>query len=248
MPRQARLKSGSGYYHIFIRGINRQVIFADDQDRRKFLKIFKTVKKDSDFKVIAWCLMTNHFHLLLGTGTDSISDIIKRINISYVSYYNKRHGRVGALFQDRFGSEPVESEDYFVNVCRYILQNPSKAGIAPVDNYYWSSYREYTGQPFITDCSILLKLLNGVNNFIQYVKKPSDDIFLDCPPFSSTSEIAALLLKDLKSSDIRTFYLLDTQMQKEMLEKWLKQGITIRQIADSLNTKPHKLYYIHQKI
>ncbi len=247
MPRHARKLSGSGYYHVFIRGINRQQIFMDDSDRRKFLKGLKTIKADSDFKVIAWCLMTNHIHLLLGTNSDSISDIIKRLSCSYVSYFNRKYSRVGPLFQDRFGSEPVESETYFLSVSRYILQNPMKAGIAPTEDYYWSSYREYVGNPFITDCSILLSMINGTDNFIKYMCEKSDEQFLDESAFSSSEEVAECLINDIKSSNPKYFFCETPEKQKELLNKWLGQGIRLQQIAEYLKTPRHRLYYIHKR-
>jgi putative transposase len=129
IPREARKKSVSGVYHIILRGANKQEIFHDDEDRIKFLDTLRKYKHQSEMKIYAWCLMSNHVHLLLREGTESISVTMKRIGVSYALYYNYKYLTTGHLFQDRFKSENVESTDYLLTVTRYIHQNPVKANI-----------------------------------------------------------------------------------------------------------------------
>ena len=144
MPRQARRKSESGIYHIMLRGINRQVIFEDEEDNLKFLETLKNYKAVSGYKLFAYCLMSNHIHLLLRVEKEYLDLIIKRIAGSYVYWYNWKYKRNGHLFQDRFKSEPVEDDAYFLTVIRYIHQNPIKAGLSKtIDDYKFSSYNEY---------------------------------------------------------------------------------------------------------
>ena len=128
MPRQARRKSESGIYHILLRGINRQQIFEDIEDFEKFLEVLKDCKAISDYKLFAYCLMSNHVHLLIKEEKEPIEQIMKRIATRFVYWYNIKYQRVGHLFQDRFKSEPVENDAYFMTVIRYIHQNPLKAG------------------------------------------------------------------------------------------------------------------------
>lgn len=108
MPRQARKKSASGIYNIMLRGINQQVIFEDEEDNNKFIETIKTYKAISGYKIYAYCLMSNHVHLLLKVEKEDLDLIIKRIAGSYVYWYNWKYHRRGHLFQDRFKSEPVE--------------------------------------------------------------------------------------------------------------------------------------------
>lgn len=129
MPRQARKKSESGIYHIMLRGINQQQIFEDREDYEKFLEILKDCKAICEFKLFAYCLMGNHIHLLIQEGTESLEQVFKRLCGRFVYWYNVKYRRVGHLFQDRFKSEPVDSDDYFFTVQRYIHQNPIKAGL-----------------------------------------------------------------------------------------------------------------------
>ena len=144
MPRAPRLKSQSGIYHIMLRGINQQVIFEDEEDYFKFIETLKDYKAVSGYNVFAYCLMSNHIHILLQVCKEDLDVIMKRIAGSYVYWYNWKYYRKGHLFQDRFKSEPIEDDEYFLTVLRYIHQNPIKAGIVEkLDEYVYSSYNEY---------------------------------------------------------------------------------------------------------
>ena len=118
MPRQARKRSSSGIYHIMLRGINRQIIFEDREDYQRFFDTLKKYKAVSGYTIYAYCLMSNHVHILLKAGHEDLDLIIKRIAGSYVYWYNWKYGRVGHLFQDRFKSEPIETDEYFLTVLR----------------------------------------------------------------------------------------------------------------------------------
>ena len=112
-----------------MRGINRQNIFEEEDDYERFLDILKACKSKSDCKLYAYCLMGNHFHLLLKVEKEDLEMIIKRLAGSYVYWYNLKYRRCGHLFQDRFISEAVETDPYLLTVIRYIHHNPVKAGI-----------------------------------------------------------------------------------------------------------------------
>ena len=146
MPRQARKKSESGIYHIMLRGINRQQIFEDAEDCYKFLTILNEYKAISEYSIYAYCLMGNHIHLLLKEGTESLEQVFKRICGKFVYWYNAKYQRSGHLFQDRFKSEPVDTQEYLQTVIRYIHQNPVKAKLCKqISAYAYSSYAEYLG-------------------------------------------------------------------------------------------------------
>ncbi|MFA9558176.1 transposase [Evansella sp. AB-rgal1] len=109
MPRQARIKSSTGVYHVIFRGANRQEIFHDDADCSKFLRTVDKYRLLVGMQVFGWCLMSNHVHLLVKEGEEDISVTMKRIGVSFVAYYNLKYDTSGHLFQDRFRSECVES-------------------------------------------------------------------------------------------------------------------------------------------
>lgn len=153
MPRRARKRSNIGLYHVMLRGINRDSIFHDEMDYSKMLKTLMLVSSptEHDGQVIdegcaihAYCLMTNHMHLLIEERSESIERTMKRIGVTYVSYYNKKYERLGPLFQGRFRSEPVDDPAYFIKLMAYIHLNPVKACLvsSPAD-YPWSSWTEY---------------------------------------------------------------------------------------------------------
>jgi putative transposase len=120
MPRVARGRSSSGIYHIMLRGINRQIIFEDEEDKTRFLETLRKYKDISKYQLYVYCLMDNHIHLLVKESGETISEAIKRISSSYVYWYNTKYERCGHLFQDRFKSEIVENTTYFFTVLRYI--------------------------------------------------------------------------------------------------------------------------------
>ena len=132
MPRQSRQPSGSGIYHVMMRGINHQNIFEEQEDYYQFLTTMDVMAQsyESDgtlagrnYVLYAYCLMSNHIHLLIREREDTIGMAIKRIASSYVYYYNHKYSRDGHLFRERFKSEPVNDMAYFVTLLRYIHQN-----------------------------------------------------------------------------------------------------------------------------
>ena len=127
MARLARERSNSGIYHVMVRGINRQSLFEDDEDRQRLIQTIGVYKSISNYDLYGYCLMNNHIHLLMRETREPISQAIKRISSSYVHWYNLKYKRCGHLFQERFKSEVVETNAYFLTVLRYIHQNPIKA-------------------------------------------------------------------------------------------------------------------------
>lgn len=127
-----------------VRGINKNDLFLEDDDKKYFLQVLMDKKEQCNFLLPAYCLMDNHVHMLIKEQTSQLPDIMKRVNVSYAGYFNRKYDRVGPLFQGRYKSENIEDEKYFLAVARYIHQNPMKAGMASApESYKWSSYRDY---------------------------------------------------------------------------------------------------------
>ena len=151
MARRTRKQSKSGIYHVMLRGMNRQDLFHNDDDMYKMISVLSECTEISGVRLHGYCLMTNHVHLLVQTGEDFDSEMLpqfmKRITVRYVTYYNNKNNRIGSLFQDRYRSEAVETDAYFLTVLRYIHRNPVKAGITKTPSeYIWSSYGNYVGK------------------------------------------------------------------------------------------------------
>jgi REP element-mobilizing transposase RayT len=132
------------------RGNHRHDIYRDDEDRQVYLTLLRETKKEYKFYLHSYCLMTNHVHLHIETEDINISIIMKRINLLYAQFFNNKYNFVGHLFQDRFKSELIETDQYHLEIGRYIHLNPVRANMTelPID-YTWSSYRVYMlGQGF----------------------------------------------------------------------------------------------------
>lgn len=182
MPRKARIISHSGMYHVMLRGVNRQQIFNNENDYSEMVDILSHLHTKTDdagyivtdrgCSIYAYCLMSNHLHLLIREMDLKISDIVKSLASKYVYYFNHRHQRIGHLFQDRFKSEPVDDKEYFMQLLRYIHQNPVKAGIVKnVSEYKWSSWHEYLHASELTICD--------VNAVLQYVPMDELSVFVN---------------------------------------------------------------------
>ena len=124
MGRQARQYSQSGLYHIVFRGMNRHNIFEEEKDFIKIKDIIKSLKKEMQFEIYAFCLMTNHVHILLKENNiGDISVILKRLLTRYAGWYNRRYTRSGALIANRYKSQTIEKDEYLISLVRYIHQN-----------------------------------------------------------------------------------------------------------------------------
>ena len=146
MSRAPRPKLPGGIYHVTARGNRRAAIFADDADRRHFISLFAHVVARFDWRCHAYCLMTNHYHLLVETPQPNISRGMHVLNWRYAGGFNARHALAGHLFERRFHSAVVRSELHLYELARYIVLNPVRAGICvrPLD-WQWSSYAAMVG-------------------------------------------------------------------------------------------------------
>jgi putative transposase len=239
MPREARKKSSSGIYHVMLRGINRQTIFEDDEDKERFLETLKKYKDISKYQLYSYCLMDNHVHLLLREAEETISEAIKRISSSYVYWYNMKYERCGHLFQERFKSENVDSTTYFLTVLRYIHQNPLKAGLEKnVFESKWTSLNEYINEVEIVDIDKGLNLFSSdrkiaIKLFTKYMCETNDDQCLDYKvkvkmPDSEVREF----LYTLGITNISTLQQMPKENRDTILVR-LKEltGVTVRQIS-----------------
>ena len=161
------MKSDTGLYHIYFRGINKQNIFEEEIDYQKHKELLFLIKQELDFKLYSYIFMSNHVHLLFQEkeAGDSTTAMHKLLTI-YAGWYNKKYSRSGSLFGNRFGSKPVDEENYLLSLVRYIHQNPIRAGVVnKLNDYKWSSYHDYlSGAKYptvLTDIDFLLGYLSA---------------------------------------------------------------------------------------
>jgi len=255
MPRRAREKSESGIYHIILRGANRQELFHDDDDSIRFLETMDKYRKQTEIKVYGWCLMGNHIHLLLCEGKEDISVTMKRIGVSYAWYYNSKYATTGHLFQDRFISENVNSDEYLMTVIRYIHQNPVKAGLVnrPID-WALSSCKEYYGmesypmglldkefilEMFAKDTSIAVKRFKEFNEVENEDKCLEDEIRKRL----TDAEVRAEILKLISIDEMTHMKSLPKCKRDSLLHKILQiKDLKQRQAARIIGISPNLIF------
>ena len=235
MPRSSRVASSTGIYHVLLRGINQQRLFEDESDYRFFLNKLAEFRQQGSFELFAYCLLSNHVHLLVRERLDSLSLLFKRMGTSYAYYFNKKYARSGHLFQDRYKSEPVQDDAYLVNVIRYIHQNPVLAGICDdAFSYQWSSLYALGGADSIIDEEELFLLVSG--NDIRSLAQASA-----AEPFKTgtrgrrsrhTEAEAVSLMEGISGTKTTSqFHRLTKAQQIEAVCQLREQGISIRQVA-----------------
>lgn len=218
-----------------LRGINQQQIFEDTEDCEKFLDILKECKEICEFKIYAYCLMGNHIHLLIKEGTESLEQVFKRICGRFVYWYNVKYRRVGHLFQDRFKSEPVETDAYLFTLLRYIHQNPIKAKICKrIEDYAYSSYLAYLDNNNFVDTDYILQFCT----IEEFVGLNNEEVKTDCMDISDkaivrvTDEQAKELIRKVaKCNNASDFQRLETSQRDKYLKKLRDKGVSIRQLS-----------------
>lgn len=236
MPRTARKRSESGVYHVILRGINKQTVFFDDEDREVFLNRLKIIKESTPYELFAFCLMDNHVHLLIKETGNSIGNVFLRMLSSYVYWYNRKYERMGPLFQDRYKSEVIDNDSYLLSAIRYIHQNPVKAGIIKhMEEYRWSSYMSYIiEQESFIDTGLILSMLGDKEQYANFMQWQEDKKFLefDNVPLIPDNKLALLVEKILVNHKIDNLLSIDKNIRDEVLSMIRDiPGSSIRQIS-----------------
>jgi putative transposase len=146
MGRPLRIQFPGAIYHVTCRGNNKQDIFFREEDAELFLEIVAQTVQKYGIVIHAYCLMINHYHFLIETPQGNISEPMRYINQRYSQLFNKRYQRVGHVFQARYKSKLIEKDAHLLEVIRYIVNNPVRAGLVKAtSDYTWSSYRQTAG-------------------------------------------------------------------------------------------------------
>lgn len=235
MPRRARKQSETGIYHVMLRGIDRQLIFEDSEDYIRFLDIVEECREVCNFQLYAYCLMGNHVHLLLKVQDEGLEMIFKRIGGRYVYYYNVKYQRVGHLFQDRFKSEPVDNNEYFLTVLRYIHQNPVKAKLcSKVEEYPFSSFAEYLHESTFVDTEFALGIIDR-SEFVRFNNAPNSDTCLELvtPSRHAVTDAQAQVIigKISHCKTVTEFQSLEENKKERFIKKIYEKGVSVRQLS-----------------
>ncbi|NTW68506.1 MAG: hypothetical protein HGB23_01495 [Chlorobiaceae bacterium] len=184
MPRGARLDAPGALHHVMVRGIERDLLFLDDEDREDFVERMGRLAVDTGTALFAWSLMSNHVHLLLRSGEPGMAVFMRRLLTGYATRFNRRHKRYGHLFQNRYKSILCEEEPYFLRLVSYIHLNPLRAGLVhsleDLDGYRWSGHGMLMQQCCNRwqDCDTVLKLFSrkvreGVGAYRLFIETES---------------------------------------------------------------------------
>jgi putative transposase len=155
MARPLRVEFGGAAYHVMARGNERKAVYRDDQDRRRFLETLAEMVERFGVRLHAYCLMSNHYHLLLDTPQANLSQAVGWVQVTYTVRFNRRHRRSGHLFQGRFKAQLIEADEYAQGLVEYVHLNPvrprrknerlANERATELDGYRWSSHRVYAG-------------------------------------------------------------------------------------------------------
>ena len=173
MARPLRIEYPGAYYHIMNRGLSRRNIFVEDKGRQSFLDLLADITRLWQVEVHAYCLMDNHYHLLLSTPTAGLSRAMRHLDGIYTQRFNRVHRRDGPLFRGRYKSLLIDAEEYFLSVVRYIHHNPLKAGVASdIDRYRWSSHWGYLNKqqrPDWLNTGAVLSRFGGLKEYREFM-------------------------------------------------------------------------------
>ena len=249
MPRQARKESSNGIFHVMMRGINHQNIFEEPEDYYQFIATLDRMRfrydddgtqLGSNCTYYAYCLMSNHFHLLIREREESVGETVKRIASSYVYYFNRKYMRDGHLFKERFKSEPVNDMAYFTVLLRYIHQNPLKAGIVErVKDYEYSSWGEYEGtvEPVFQICdtaTVLRRVPFEQLNDLMNEMLPEDVRCIDIEDPSrsrpSDDQVWQMIIEMTGVTNSSAFQTLENESKRMALKELKTKGASHRQL------------------
>lgn len=237
MPRNSRKKSGTLTYHVVIKGADRQLLFEESRDYEKYLEIIAYYKQECQFELFAYCLMSNHVHLLIRHSPEfPLETIFRRINTTYAVWFNMKYNRTGSVQDGRYFSEPVETERYLFTVVKYIHFNPTKAGMetAPGTSYPWSSFYDYQNQiSGLADTSLVLNIAGGFEQFQALHTVDSNDKCMDISQFRKRlpDDVAKDKIYEVcKCNSVTDFQKLSLLARNKNIQLLHEKGISIRQL------------------
>lgn len=238
MPRDKRKVSRTRIYHVIVKGADRQLLFEETKDYVKYLEILENYKDELNFKLFAYCLMSNHVHLLIQVSEEgTLEKIFRSINTKYAVWFNMKYNRTGFVQDGRYHSEPVETIEYFLTAIRYIHLNPQKAGLesAPGEQYPWSSFVEYCSDvPRLIDRDTVFQIIGDEDLFFSmhsYVT--SDDACFDIKKTRKRlpDDVAKSIIEESCGCKNSTeFQKLSILERNCYIKKIYNEGVSIRQL------------------
>ena len=181
IPRLARKDLNTPFLHIMVQGVNKEYIFYNDFYIKKYLKIIEDNISKFEITIMAYCIMNNHAHFLIYVNDiNELGKFMHSINLQYSNIYNRKEGRCGVLFRNRYKVEPIYEIKYLINCIKYIHDNPVKANIVlKCEDYKYSSYSDYMTNSGCTQNEIMNKIFGKGYNYFKAFKRNFDKRFMD---------------------------------------------------------------------
>lgn len=243
MPRTQRKKSSLRIYHVVIKGADRQLLFEEKKDYKKYLDLLEYYKQECEFEIFAYCLMSNHVHLLIRHSSDSsLETIFRKLNTTYALWFNMKYKRTGYVQNGRYFSEPIENINSLLAAARYIHYNPTNAGleISPENLYRWSSYRDYINfkknTHSLTDTVFLLSIVGNQKTFQEYHSinpRQANEAFLDidCIMKRIPDDVAKEIIQEVSGCKTTTeFQKLSLVLRDKYIKEIHQKGPSVRQM------------------
>lgn len=236
MPRRLRIES-LGYHHVYNRGVAKGNVFVDEKDKAKFIELMASIAREHKFNIHAFCLMDNHYHILVQNTRENLSSGMRQLGAQYASYFNKRHSRVGHLWQDRFKSWYVLDEKYLFALFKYIENNPVKAGVSQkIGEYmYCATYSilKDAVPAFLQNAFVLRdynteELLELLSVSLSEAERSHIDIFHQTKYKQAEGQIVPLHKKKL---DNYFLHVMNKQQRNEAIKKAYEDGYSKSDVA-----------------
>lgn len=234
MSTPRRLTSPLGIYHVIVRGVNKQCIFEDAEDYHRYLKTLRKYQKICGYKLYAYCLMSNHVHLLIMPGDTELGKIFQHVSPSYAFWFNIKYQHTGHLFQARFMSKPIKNNNHFLTVLRYIHLNPVKAAICSDPwHYEYSSFCNYFDNDLIDPRVVLAQMDRAM--FLEFHRKKNNDVCMDIDdvrPRYLSDELAIRIMQDIsRCNSASNLQALDKAQRNAILCEMCRAGISVNQAS-----------------
>ncbi len=251
MPRLPRNIQDTSVAHIISRGVDKRDIFTNDGERRIFLAFLRDSFKKTGVKLFAYCLMSNHFHLLLSVTSTPISVPMHLVLARYAQYFNLRNGRVGHLFQNRFHSIACLDLNYFTTLVEYIHKNPVRAGmVANPALWPWSSHQELvngeTRYLNLVDLEEHIGITDSElrDEYMARLRRADDEMFTLDEVIREAAALVGLTPDQLRAGGRGTAFTLG---RVRALKRGSQAGFTLKELAAALNCTSEALYQLRRE-
>ena len=254
MPRQPRVLSNSGLYHIIFRGVNHENIFESAEDYDYIHKIIQAVKDELGFDLYAYCYMSNHVHLLIKENKmGEISLIMQKILTRYAMYYNIKYERSGSLIGSRYKSKPVETVRYLLPLIAYIHRNPVESGMVyGIGNYKYSSYKAYLGKKDgIVDTEFLLGLIDKEQYLQAHIKEQEDFVDYGVRVNSkkrTETDVRRTIMNYIGGMEPHQLKTLNNWERNKILKQLRNVGLSIREIERATGISRGVIAIVNKKM